>query len=224
VGTSVEQRRKLLWNNVIGLLVSLLAAVVILLPFAAHTSPWNAVTLRVPGNQGNLWHLLIGAPFFLAFEMIWLRLRSILLPRSATPAGRRLVWILVALSAGGTITVEIPFVLRLGNFAHMAINHQLSAVGSGLGPMAVCGAILLLRRRHISPISACFLGLNGAWLSNAALCLLFYAPMREPGWTGTMIVGWFMGLEIVWILLQSFRTPSAERLSFRTKIDPLTTT
>ena len=35
---------------------------------ALYTSPWDAVQLRVPGDQGNWWHLLVGAPYFLAFR------------------------------------------------------------------------------------------------------------------------------------------------------------
>lgn len=220
--TSVEQSQNPNWYNILGLLVSLLTAIALFLPFAAHTSPWNAVTLRVPGNQGNLWHFLIGAPFFLGFAMIRLRLRSIFSRHPSTTAGRRLIWILVALSACGTITVEVPFVLRLGNFAHMSIEHQLSAVGSGLGPMAVCVAILLLRRRWISATNSCFLGLDGAYLANAGLCLLFYASMRGSGWTVAMILSLFMTLEVAWILLQSFRTQATEHPSIASKIDPLT--
>ena len=56
------------WVNAIALLIWLLAGAVAFLPFAFNTSPWDAVTLRVPGNQGNWWHALVGAPFFLAFR------------------------------------------------------------------------------------------------------------------------------------------------------------
>src|SRR6202521_4192991 len=99
--TPPEERRAPAWFNVIGLLVSAAAGVVAFLPFAFDTSPWDAVTLRVPGNQGNWWHLLVGATFFLAYPMIWLRLRSFLPTQRSTAMGRRLIWIAVGLSIAG---------------------------------------------------------------------------------------------------------------------------
>jgi hypothetical protein len=155
--------------------------------------------------------------------MIWLHLRSLMSPKSSVLAGRRLIWIFVAISVCGTLVVEIPFVLRMGNYAHMAIARQLSAIAAGLGPLLVCGAILILRNRNLSSIRADFVGLNGAYLANATLCLLFYAPMRQSGWTLTLLLGCFMVLEIVWILFSSFKTPpSIEHSSNATKLDPLT--
>ena len=72
---AIEENRAPAWFNVAALLVSLMAGAAAFLPLAVNTSPWDAVTLRVPGDQGNWWHLLVGAPFFLAFPIIWLRLR-----------------------------------------------------------------------------------------------------------------------------------------------------
>jgi len=37
----------------IGLIISLVAGAVVFFPFAFDTLPLNAVTLKVPGNQGN---------------------------------------------------------------------------------------------------------------------------------------------------------------------------
>jgi len=79
------------WFDAIALLIWLLAGVVVFLPFAFDTSAWDAVTLRVQGNQGNWWHFLAGAPFFLAFPMIWLRLRSLFSSQLSTAIGRRLI-------------------------------------------------------------------------------------------------------------------------------------
>jgi hypothetical protein len=78
------------WVNAIGLLVWLFAGAVAFLPFAFNTSPWDAVTLRVPGNQGNWWHVLVGAPFFLAYPMIWLRLRLLFSTQLSTARGTTL--------------------------------------------------------------------------------------------------------------------------------------
>jgi hypothetical protein len=107
------------WINATVLLIWLVAGVVPFLPFALDTSPWDAVTLRVPGNQGNWWHLLVGAPFFLAYPMIWLRLRSLYSSQPSTAMGRRLVWSAVGISILGTILVEVPFLLHLAGTSEM---------------------------------------------------------------------------------------------------------
>ena len=79
-----EEERAPIWFNAVALLISAAAGVTAFLPVALYTSPWDAVRLRVPGNQGNWWHALIGAPYFLAFPMIWLRLRALFSRRLST--------------------------------------------------------------------------------------------------------------------------------------------
>jgi len=202
---SIEESRAPTWFNVVALLVSLTAAVAAFLPFAVNTSAWDAVTLRVPGDQGNWWHLFIGAPFFFAFPMIWLRLRSLVSKHISTPVGRRLIWAAVALSICGTILVEGPVLLRLGNLAGMPTGRWLSMVGPTFGVMIACAVLLILRRNQIPPTRACFVGLNAAYLANAAICLVLYAPMRNSGWFVVMAVASFMTLELVWIFIQSLR-------------------
>jgi hypothetical protein len=101
------------WVNAIALMIWLAAGAVAFLPFAFDTSPWDAVRLRVPGNQGNWRHFLAGAPFFLAFPMIWLRLRSLFSTQPSTAIGRRIFWSAVGASTIGTILVEGPFLLHL---------------------------------------------------------------------------------------------------------------
>jgi hypothetical protein len=66
------------WIDAAFLLIWLAAAAGTFIPFALDTSPWNALTFNVPGDQGNWWHFLVALPFFLAYPMIWLRLRSLL--------------------------------------------------------------------------------------------------------------------------------------------------
>ena len=202
---SIEESRTPAWFNVIALLVSLMAGAAAFLPLAVNTSPWDAVTLRVPGDQGNWWHLLVGAPFFLAFAMIWLRLRSLGSKHLSTPVGRRLIWAAVALSICGTILVEVPFLLRLGNLSHMRTGRWLSVICPAFGVMIACAALLILRRSQIFPTRACLVGLNAAYLANAAICLFIYAPMRNSGWFVIMAIASFMTLELVWIFIQSFR-------------------
>lgn len=207
-----EEERDPVWFNAIALLVSIAAGVTAFLPIALYTSPWDVVRFRVPGNEGNWWHLLIGAPYFLSFPMIWLRLRALFSKQLSTPVGRLLIWIFVALSIGGTVLVEIPFVLRLGNLARMHVGRQLSIVVPTFGIIIVTGVILYLKRRDMLPTRACLAGLNAAYLSNASLCLFIYAPMpgtvrSKSGWMVTVVIVWPMLLELGWILIQSLRKP-----------------
>src|SRR5271168_154725 len=134
------------------LLIWLVAGAVAFLPFAFNTSAWDAVTFRVPGNQGNWWHFLAGAPFFLALPMIWLRLRSLFSTQPLTEVARRLIWGLVGLSIVGTILVETPFLLHL---AGTSAWQRLAVLSLGFGIM-IASTVLLIRRRHsISPVRAC---------------------------------------------------------------------
>ncbi|RSL14771.1 hypothetical protein EDE15_0236 [Edaphobacter aggregans] len=206
--TQSEEARVPTPLNAIALLVSLLAGIVVFLPFALNTSPLNAVMLRVPGNQGNWWHALIGAPFFLAFPMIWLRLRAFFSSQLSTPAERRIIWIAVSLSIFGTILVEAPFLLHL---AGTSAWQRLAVLSLGLGIVIASATILFLRRRHISPTRACLVGLNTAYLGNAALCLIVYSSATGPihsrsGWLVTMVIVWPMILEILWIFTRPSKT------------------
>ena len=198
------------WGNAIALLIWLAAGVVAFLPFALDTSPWDAVTLRVPGNQGNWWHLLVGVPFFLAYPMIWLRLRSLQSSQPLTAMGRRLVWSAAGISILGTILVETPFLLHLAGTSEW---QRLSVLSLGFGIMAASAVILFLRRRYISPTRACFAGLDTAYLANAALCLVVYGGAAGPtwsrsGWYITTVIVWPMLIELIWIYIEAFRTPA----------------
>ena len=211
VGDSVEEDRPPIWFNVGALVISIVAGIVAFLPLALYTSPWDAVRFRVPGNEGNWWHLLIGAPFFLAFPMIWLHLRSLFAKRLSTLAGRRLIWTAVSMSICGTISVTVPFLLRLGNLARMNEWRRLSILCPALGIIIASGGLLLLRRRQILPTRACLAGLITAYLANAALCLVVYGPMAgtarsKAGWIVATVIVWPMLLELLWIFVQSFRT------------------
>jgi hypothetical protein len=207
----LEEERDPTWFNAVALLISVAAGVTAFLPIALYTSPWDAVRLRVPGDQGNWWHLLVGAPYFLAFPMIWFRLRALFSRELSTRAGRRLIWIVVGLSICGTISVTLPFLLRLGNLAHMNEWRRLSILGPTYGILIASGALLFLSRRSIVPTRAAFVGLNAAYLANAALCLVVYGPMpgtiaSRYGWIVTMVVVWPMLLELVWIFIQRQKT------------------
>jgi hypothetical protein len=86
----------------------------------------------------------------------------------------------------------------------MSESRRLSILGPTLGIIIVSGALLFLTRRSIPPTRAAIVGLNTAYLSNAALCLVVYGPMRGAlpsscGWTVTMVIVWPMLLELAWI-------------------------
>ena len=70
----------------------------------------------------------------------------------------------------------------------------------------------------MSDTRACLVGLSAAYLANAALCLVVYSNAEgsitsRAGWLITMIIVWPMGLEIVWIFVQSFGPKSEPLLS-----------
>jgi hypothetical protein len=199
------------WVNAVMLLTWLLAGIVAFIPFAFSTSPWDAVTLRVPGNQGNWWHVFAGAPFFLAFPMLWLRLQSLSSRQLPSAMQRRLIWSVVGLSACGTTLVEAPFLLHLAGTSEW---QRLSVLSLGFGTMFASAIILLFRRRTISPVRACVIGLNTAYLANTALCLVVYGGATGTKWSK---LGWLIStvivcpivFELIWLLIQTLRTQTA---------------
>jgi len=197
------------WFSAASLLVASLAGVAVFLPFSANTSAWNAVTLRVPGDQGNWWHLLAGAPFLLAFVMVWLSARSLLSIAPST-AERRILWSLTAISVCATLLVEAPVLFRMGNLAQMGLRRQLTIVVPGLVALAICSAILISRHKTIPASGAVLLGLSGAYLVNAAFCLGMYAPYApQSGWYLTMALVWLIALQVLWIFFNSYRAQGA---------------
>ena len=191
--------------NTASLLIAAIAGVAAFLPFSANTSAWNAVTLRVPGDQGNWWHLIAGAPFFLAFPMVWLAVRAIL---SLAPSigEQRAFWSMAAISVSGTLLVEMPVILRMGNLAQMGFRRQLTLVAPGLCILILCAAILVFRYKMISPTRTILLALSAAYLTNATFCLEMYAPYSpQSGWYVTMAIVWLIALQIFWILFESHR-------------------
>jgi len=211
-----ERERDPMWFNVAALMISVAAVVTAFLPIALNTSPWDAVRFRVPGDQGNWWHLLIGLPYFLAFPMAWVCLHSLLSRRRFASYGRRPIWVIVVLSICGTLTISVPFLLRLGNLAHMKPGRWLLILGPTYGILVASGMLLVLARHRILPARACLAGLNAAYLANAAFCLAVYAPMpgtarSKAGWFVTMVIVWPMLLELAWIFIRSLKTPAMVR-------------
>ena len=186
---------------------SLAAVVTIFLPFALNTSPLDALLLRVPGDQGNWWHALIGAPFLLAIPMVWIRLRAHFYQQPLSTQKLRALWIIVGASFVATVSVETPFLLHLAGTNGWP---RLSILSVGLGFMVVSAVALWWRRAYVVPTRACIAGLTTAYLANAALCLVVYSDMPGPfmsrcGWFVTMIIVWPLLLELVWIYGSTFR-------------------
>ena len=199
------------WLNAFALLLWLAAGVAVFLPFASDTSAWDAVTLRVPGNQGNWWHFLAGGPFFLAYPMIWLKLRALFSNRLSTAMERRAIWIVAGLSALGTILVEVPFLLHLAGTSEW---QRLAVLGLGFGIVIASAIILYARRHHISPTRACAAALCTAYLANASLCLVVYSDAAgawrtRSGWLLEMAIFWPIVLGLLWHFIQAFRAQAS---------------
>ncbi len=195
------------WVNAASLLIWLLAGAVAFLPFAVDTSPWDAVTLHVPGNQGNWWHVLVGAPFFLAYPVIWLRLRSLFSTQLSTSMERRLICSAIGLSIVGTTLVQVPFLLHLAGTSEW---QRLSVLSLGFGIVVASATILFLRRGHVPPTRACLVGLDTAYLANVALCLVVYSEATgtiwsRSGWLVSMVLVWPIAFELIWMCIGNFK-------------------
>jgi hypothetical protein len=195
------------------LVVSLIAGVLVFIPFAVHTSPLDAMMLNVPGDQGNWWHVLIGAPFFLAFPMIWLRLRAFFSKELSTSFERRVIWTVTILCVGGTFAVEIPFLLHRAGTSEA---QRLVVLFLGYGIPIVTAVLLSKNKTKISPTQACLIGLNAAYLANAGLCLPVYGQVAgalssKPGWLVTLVIVWPMLLDIVWKFAHSSQAAFAAK-------------
>ena len=156
---------------------------------------------------------IIFAPFFLAFPLLWLRIRSLWSGEVSTATGRRVLWICSGLSVAATVAVEFPFLLHLAGTSDW---QRLVILTLGFGIVIASGAMLLARRRNLSPTRACIVALNAAYLANAALCLVVYAAAPGPirsrsGWFVAAVIVWPMLLEIIAIFAQSFRSPPLSR-------------
>ena len=209
----IPQERDSTLFRTIMLLLSLIAGVLVFIPYAVHTSPLDAVMLNVPGDQGNWWHVLVGAPAFLAFPMIWLRLRAFFSEKLSTSTERRVIWTVAILCICGTFAVEVPFLLHRAGTSEL---QRLTVLFLGYGVPIVTAVLVLKYRAKISPTQASLIGLNAAYLANAGLCLPVYGQVpgtlgSKPGWLVMLVIVWPMLLEIVWIFVQASRTRIARK-------------
>jgi hypothetical protein len=190
--------------NVVMLIIWIVAAVSVMLPFAVGTSPLDALLLKVPGDQGNWFHVLIGLPFFLSLPMIWLRLRMLKSVQLLSISLRRILWFIIIFSGLGTLLVEGPFLLHLAGTSEL---QRLEVIFSGIGMILISGISLYVKRKKIHPITACIIGLTAAYLANAFLCLIVYGEpefYNQPrsGWYITLVIVFPMLIEFVWLLFK----------------------
>jgi hypothetical protein len=200
------------WGNALSLLLWVAAGAVAFLPFAFNTSPWDAVLFRVPGNQGNWWHLFAAAPFFLAYPMIWIHARVLFSGQAISAAAHWGLWSIAVVSIGGTVAVEVPFLLHLAGTSDW---QRFVILGLGFGTMLCDIAVLVGRRRSIPSTQAYIGALATAYLANASLCLVVYAeavgsPWSKIGWTVTLFIVGPIAFELIWILLRSGRREDAQ--------------
>ncbi|MDB5089367.1 MAG: hypothetical protein JWR09_3361 [Mucilaginibacter sp.] len=194
------------------LLVWITAGIGIMLPFALGTSPLDALLLRVPHNEGNWWHALVGLPFFLSLPMIWLHLHMLSSAQLPILLVRRVLWIAIIFSAAGTLLVETPFLLHRAGTSEP---QRLEIIFLGIGIMLFNGLFLYIKRKKLHPIRASFIGIATAYLANAFLCLIVYGETKfedhsRSGWYLTLIVVLPILIELIWIL---FRKSDAQKIN-----------
>jgi len=178
-----------------------IAGINVFLPIALNTSPWDALTFQVPGNQGNWWHAMIGAQFLLAYPAIWLHTRYLRAGRTPSRIGQRVLWSTLLLSALGTRAVQLPFVLHRAGTSEL---QRLAIIGTGLGILSA-GAVAALARMRASPLQASLVGVSAAYLANASLCLIVYGAFPGPlasrlGWVVTFVIVWPILVEMIWLM------------------------
>jgi hypothetical protein len=110
--------------------------------------------------------------------------------------------------------VQLPFLLHLAGTSEW---QRLSVLSLGFGIVAASAIILFLRRHYIAPARACIVGLETAYLANAALCLVVYGGAAgnlwsRSGWLLSIVIIWPIALELIWLLIQTFRIPMSESI------------
>ncbi len=180
------------------------AGIGIILPFAVGTSPLDALLLKVPHNEGNWWHALVGLPFFLSLPMIWLHLRLLGTGKLHTFSGTKLLWIVIIFSALGTLLVETPFLLHRAGTSEL---QRLEVIFLGIGIILINGIFLFIKRKEIILVRALFINICAAYLSNAFLCLIVYGEAKfqgqsRSGWYLTVIIVLPILIEMMWLLFK----------------------
>jgi len=189
-------------ENILMIIVWLIAAIGVLLPFALGTSPLDALLMRVPNNEGNWWHVLVGLPFFLSLPMIWMRWH--VLNSATVPAllVRRIFWIMIIFSAFGTLLVETPFLLHRAGTSE---RQRLEVIFLGMGIILLAGIFLFVKQKKLHPTIACIIGATAAYLANAFLCLIVYGEEKfgnqsRDGWYVTAVIVLPIFIDAIWLM------------------------
>lgn len=186
------------------------AAAMVFIPFARNTSAWDALTLHVPGDQGNWWHVLVGLPFFLAYPLVWLSLRRFL---SAKPLARKAslpLIVFASVSAMGTALVEAPFVAQRAGTSTL---QRTEVILLGLGILCAGVGVLLARRRQIAGSDGSSMAMSTAYLANLAICLIVYGEATgsiwsRAGWLAATVLVIPIGAEWLWLQFKMWRLPA----------------
>lgn len=194
--------------NMLMLLIWITAGIAIMLPFAVGTSPLDALLLRVPNNEGNWWHALVGLPFFLSLPMIWLHFHILNSAQTPSLLIRRVLWVVIIFSAVGTLLVETPFLLHRAGTSEA---QRLEVIFLGIGLILFNGIFLYVRRKKLDPTRACFIGVAAAYLANAFLCLIVYGESKfsglsRSGWYVTLVIVIPILIELIWLLFRKSDT------------------
>ncbi|MDB5133240.1 MAG: hypothetical protein JWR02_2989 [Mucilaginibacter sp.] len=197
--------------NMLMLLVWIAAATGIMLPFALGTSPLDALLLKVPNNEGNWWHALVGLPFFLSLPMIWLHLHVLNSSQWLTLPVKCVLWIVIIVSALGTLLVETPFLLHRAGTSEL---QRLEVIFLGIGIILTAGVFLFVNRKDLHTTRAIFIGIATTYLANAFLCLIVYGETKfqdqsRSGWYLTLVVALPIMIEWIWLL---FRKSDAQKI------------
>jgi hypothetical protein len=91
--------------------------------------------------------------------------------------------------------VQAPFLLHLAGTSEW---QRLLVLGLGTGIMGVSAVALFMLRKQMPPTRACLVGINTAYLANAALCLVVYSDATGTPWSRS---GWYVSVGLFWPIL-----------------------
>jgi hypothetical protein len=163
------------------LLVSLVAAASLFLPFTFSTSPWDVISGWDGSRLGNDL-LLIAWPFLLGLLSAAWDVRQLIRPGGGTRLERIAVFIP---SVAAVLTTA--FVWGRAVLTDSPTTRDLLQLAGGPVILA-CGIMLLgwlLRRGR--PAHAAAVALHTGYATNAAVLLLVMASPDHPGWWATLI-------------------------------------
>jgi hypothetical protein len=100
------------------------------------------------------------------------------------------MWMLICLSALGTLLVEAPFLLHLAGTSEL---QRLEVIFLGIGIILFSGIFLYVKRIKLNPAKGIIIGLTTAYLANALLCLIVYGETKfndqsRSGWYVTLVI------------------------------------